>query len=558
MPVIPASTDSLSRTRDVLIVGAGPAGIALALDCAAAGLDVLVLEEGGETPSPALQAALDAKAPGTPTHDPPSRTSLRALGGASHGWTGRCLPLDPFDFQPAPGRPETGWPLPWEDYANWIGPAAEFLDCGEAFTAPPPEGWDAVEGVDLCALEQRARTFLISRAHADALGAARGPTVALGAKVLGFEMEDDGAALRVAGLRVRWAGGEMVARGREVALACGGLEVTRLLLAEQRMRPTLFGGPDGPLGRFYMGHLTGRVATIAFARPDDVTAFAFQAEPGGFHARRRLIAPPRADSGAPNGSDASDASAGFWVDTPSIGDPAHGSAALSLKFLAMTAPLPRRRSSAEDVRRTIIGRGNFRRRSHLPNIIRAPGAAARGLAAAIGARWSAAPRDLAPPERTPGGLYALPYHAEHLPSAESRIRLADAPGCGGARLAIDFRYSRRDIASVLGAHDRVAAALSAAGVATVAFERRFSGDREAVREDIRAQARDGYHQIGATRMGADARSGVVDGECRVFGFSNLHIASSSVFPTSGQANPTLSIVAFARRLAHHLKGRPRA
>ena len=50
-------------------------------------------------------------------------------------------------------------------------------------------------------------------------------------------------------------------RGRvavpHVVLAAGGNESTRLLLAEQRRRPALFGGPDGPLGRFYMGHVNG-------------------------------------------------------------------------------------------------------------------------------------------------------------------------------------------------------------------------------------------------------------------------------------------------------------
>jgi choline dehydrogenase-like flavoprotein len=65
----------------------------------------------------------------------------------------------------------------------------------------------------------------------------------------------------------------------------------------------------------------------------------------------------------------------------------------------------------------------------------------------------------------------------------------------------------------------------------------------------------GRHHIGTTRMHADPRQGVVDPDCRVHGLANLYVAGSSVFPTAGYANPTLTIVALALRLADHLKAR---
>jgi choline dehydrogenase-like flavoprotein len=54
-------------------------------------------------------------------------------------------------------------------------------------------------------------------------------------------------------------------------------------------------------------------------------------------------------------------------------------------------------------------------------------------------------------------------------------------------------------------------------------------------------------------MGTSRRNGVVDPDCRVHDLRNLFIAGSAVFPTSGQANPTLTIVALALRLADRLK-----
>ena len=62
----------------------------------------------------------------------------------------------------------------------------------------------------------------------------------------------------------------------------------------------------------------------------------------------------------------------------------------------------------------------------------------------------------------------------------------------------------------------------------------------------------GHHHYGTTRMGNSPRTSVVDRDCRVHGLANLYIASSAVFPTTGYANPTLTIVAIAARLASHL------
>jgi choline dehydrogenase-like flavoprotein len=63
----------------------------------------------------------------------------------------------------------------------------------------------------------------------------------------------------------------------------------------------------------------------------------------------------------------------------------------------------------------------------------------------------------------------------------------------------------------------------------------------------------GRHHMGTTRMHPDPKRGVVDANGVVHGVPNLLIAGSSVFPTSGSANPTLTIVALAFRMADHLK-----
>ena len=64
---------------------------------------------------------------------------------------------------------------------------------------------------------------------------------------------------------------------------------------------------------------------------------------------------------------------------------------------------------------------------------------------------------------------------------------------------------------------------------------------------------DASHHMGTTRMSLSPRDGVVDTDCRVHGVANLYLAGSSVFPCAGHANPTLTLVALAVRLAAHIR-----
>jgi choline dehydrogenase-like flavoprotein len=76
--------------------------------------------------------------------------------------------------------------------------------------------------------------------------------------------------------------------------------------------------------------------------------------------------------------------------------------------------------------------------------------------------------------------------------------------------------------------------------------------KEELSKAIYAMSKDGLHQCGTTRISTTPKDGVVDNELMVWGVNNIFVCSSSVFPTSGQANPTFLLGAFAVRLAEHL------
>jgi len=114
------------------------------------------------------------------------------------------------------------------------------------------------------------------------------------------------------------------------------------------------------------------------------------------------------------------------------------------------------------------------------------------------------------------------------------------------RVRVDWRWLPLDIETVVRALQALASDMAASGIGQLRFS------PEGVAHDMLRDGAYGGHHIGTARMGKTPETGVVDADCKVFGIDNLFIAGSAVFPTSGQANPTLTVLALALRLTDHL------
>ena len=142
--------------------------------------------------------------------------------------------------------------------------------------------------------------------------------------------------------------------------------------------------------------------------------------------------------------------------------------------------------------------------------------------------------------------------AEAAPNPDSRVRLGDQlDALGMPRIALDWRLSELDKRSLLAAHQAVALELGRTGLGRLQIAEWLTADATSWSPTLEG----GHHHIGTTRMSVDPSAGVVDAAARVHGIANLYVAGSSVFPTCGSANPTLTIVALALRLAAQLNER---
>lgn len=136
---------------------------------------------------------------------------------------------------------------------------------------------------------------------------------------------------------------------------------------------------------------------------------------------------------------------------------------------------------------------------------------------------------------------------EQAPNRASRVVLDDErDALGVPRVRLEWRLSALDHTSLSRGHRLLARELGRRGLG------RFQMMLDEEVPGWPAEMVGGRHHMGTTRMHADPRRGVVDADCRVHGVENLWVAGSSVFPTSGSANPTLTVVALALRLADGL------
>ena len=508
---------------DICIVGAGPAGITLALELLPTGAEICILESGGLSPERARGLHRGGESVGYP-YASLHRVSERALGGTSHSWEfWHACPLDRIDFE-ARGAASPGWPFERAALVPFYRRAEDICDADPFDYAPSADGDEPLSArlpltggsVVVRSLQILTSTF---RKQAERLIQSSNVHLVLNAVATGVLTESGND--RVTAARALSAPGrELTVRARIYVLAAGGIETPRLLLLSNSTHTQGLGNAHDQVGRYFTEHLAARSGVIVPSGP-------------GLLAERGLYLVP--------GSLYTEADRGRARSRPVLAladDVLQEQQLLNVAFLLEANP------------RALACNGT----RSLATLARA--GVSRPLPPALANHAVAVFRDLGSvsstlvrrARRRPGGaeVLVMRVQAEQQANRDSRITLGrkqDALGLPVPRL--EWRLSPLDTASIRCAQDVVDDALRAARLAAV--HDKLGSERPPV------LFYGHHHHLGTTRMHADPKQGVVDADCRVHGISNLFIAGSSVFPTAGWANPTLTIVALAARLADHLK-----
>lgn len=502
---------------DICIIGAGAAGIALASAMERSGKDVLLVESGGLDAPAKDDDLLSGETEGL------SFTGLvdgrvRGFGGATRVWAGQCIRLDAIDYERRAWAPYTGWPIGESELEPFYAEAEAFLGLrAPVYDAAlwPRFGLPA-PAFDASVLAPKFTIFCrepdLKTAHLSRLRSQRRLTIVLNATVTRLHLAPD--ARSIVGAEAASLTGKRIAIDAGAFVLCGGgIENARLLLASNDIAARGIGNERDLVGRYFQDHPTGRTVQLVLTH-----SRRFQEQFGILHRRGERYWPKLALSPARQR-----ALQVMNANCYPVYDYSDESGVAALR-------------SAMRPRRDAVGN------AWLPAMRVLPRAVFEGV------RWAGFGRaPIFPPERC-----WLQVHVEQAPDPANQVTLAESVDAFGVpRAKVIWRLGdleRRTLEAMVGA---AVSELTRLGLANAAID----PWREQMRADAAFGLNDAFHHAGATRMSAAPSDGVVNPQCRVHGVENLYVAGSSVFPASGYANPTLTLIALAMRLAAHLARR---
>jgi choline dehydrogenase-like flavoprotein len=495
---------------DICIIGAGAAGIAITRELMNRNSKIILLESGGFEPDQQTQSMYAGETIGSTFSLITSR--IRFFGGSTNEWRGNCRPMDEIDFKKRSYVPFSGWPIERKDllfYYQRAQQVCELLDF-EYYNPEklsnlkdPPLALDRSKMISR--VVQTGRSLRFGQIYRDEIVAAKDVDACIYANVVEIEVKESGSLVN----RVKVAtltGNEFHVSARKFILATGGIENCRLMLNSNTVCKRGVGNDHDVVGRYFTGHPS---VVLPFQSNNGSQNTKFY----NFYGRQKIEG------------------AGIWGNfslSETMMDENHLlNACVYLEGLPPNGILAYRR-----IKTRLNGESNA-------NLAGDIGRVMIGLPAIT--RYVLMKKVFG---KVTGEKFIARTMFEQTPDPENRVVLSTERGpLNQLRANLHLRLSNSDRENYIQS------------LQLMAKELNISGFEQPLRS-FEKRTKYFSHHIGGTRMSSDPKLGVVDKDCKVHGVSNLFIAGSSVFPTSGSAAPTLTLIALALRLADHIKSLP--
>lgn len=512
----------------IVVVGSGPTGFALTESLLSLGHAVAVVPGGSLNRRTNNQDLLRGEIDQTSwNHEPLEKRRRMGAGGTGDWWGGRSVLLDPIDFEQRPWVPHSGWPFTYDQYLSFLPLAARTLGIHPGVFGVEAgmgdslfeEGGNSLSSPFELGLEVWSTEKSFTEKWRKLRASSKSLTFLDGAICTEIALNPGGDVQR---LRCSDGFSDFSVEARRYVLATGGLENARLLLLAGL-------GPHLPaLGKYYQAHIW--TTAFEFGGTNLARASNLQRSEGVYVRRRWRL-------GGEIQKEMEIGNAIAFAGRPNAEAPVNHT------FSQRTGPSRSSLGIREEqgpARSELHRRARLALHSHLGLIP----LWRYGFRRTLG--WP--PPLLLPTEKAQ--KWALWFQGEHSPNPSSRVVLSDTVDVfGNARLKMDVAFSEIDFKSVEVFHRLFQAEAESRGFVCADLD---SVSAKAIEEVVRNSFTSNSHHSGTTRMGTDKTNSVVDPNLRVHGLTNLFVVGSSVFPTSGHANPTLSAIMLAHRLAEYI------
>jgi len=490
---------------DICIVGAGAAGISMALEWIGTPYKVILLEGGGFDYEQAMQDLYAGKTTGQ-HYFPLQSCRLHYFGGTTGHWAGFCSNFDEIDFQKRDWIPHSGWPITKKDLDPFYARAQKNLDLG-----PYEYGFEYWQKQDPKMVPLNFDRNVVwhkmwqfspptrfgSKYKTDIVNA-KNVHLYTYANVTHITADENVKQITEVTIK-NLAGKTHRVRAKHFVLACCSIQNARLLLASNQQAKKGLGNDNDNVGRYFMEHLEIKSAEIHLFKPfhSDLYSWEF-----GRKARAELAIHPAMQE--------------------------------KHKILNGTASLERL-DIANKIKPVIETFNDTDARKSMKQ-------AMEGFDGAAGLQ-------IDPSKGV--DAYQLFTRIEQAPNPDSRVTLdVEKDALGVPRAQLHWVLTPAEKRSMRVIYTLIGEQIGKAGLGRVRLMEYLQDEKDDSWPNFTGG---GWHHMGTTRMNEDPKQGVVDANCKVHGISNLHIAGASCYATAAAPNPTLTLVALTIRLSDHLK-----
>jgi choline dehydrogenase-like flavoprotein len=496
---------------DICIIGAGAAGISIALEWANTPYKVLLLEGGGFDYDDKVQELYNGKLTGQPYY-PMKASRLHYFGGSTGHWGGMCSTFDDIDFVKRDWVEHSGWPIKLNDIAPFYPRAHPILDLG-------PYEWDVKywqkqnpslkklpldENVIWSKMWQFSPPTRFGTKFKDAVVGAKNIHLYTYANVVDITAAENISTVKEVVIK-NYAGKQHTVRAKYFVMACCSIQNSRLLLASNKQAPAGLGNQNDVVGRYFMEHPQIESGELWLVNSDKLELYAMQK---GTKARAELaISEKKQEELKVLNATVALSPLEFTKNKVST-------------ITSWSEDDPRKSLDSFKKQYSNLDKRSFFERHFMPSKL-----------------YKA---------------YGLLTRIEQAPNPMSRVVLSsEKDALGVPRANLNWKLSPIDKKTVTKLNELLGQQVGAAGIGRVRLPDFMLNEKD---DTIPTELiSGGWHHLGTTRISDDPKKGVVDANCRVHGINNLFIAGASCFPTGGAVNPTLMAVALSLRLSDYIK-----